>query len=284
MRLHAPHWSLVVLAGALALAGFCVYVYYVNAQALARRYATVPVDLTAATGAEAVARGKHVADVTGCTDCHRADLRGGLFGEDDWLAGRYYASNLTLKARLYSDADIARVVRTGVRPDGRGVQAMPSFGFVRLTDAEMADVIAFVRSLPAGGSEQPAHFIGPLDQWHLWRGDFRPTAAYVAEEQAKAPADAGPEHAAARHLAGIVCAECHGGDLKGNGWDSGAPDLVVAAAYALPQFTRLLRTGIGADGAEHGLMTKIARDRLHRLTDDEIGALHAYLVARSRLR
>lgn len=30
-------------------------------------------------------------------------------------------------------------------------------------------------------------------------------------------------------------------------------------------------------------MTKIARDRLHRLTDDEIGALHGYLVARARL-
>lgn len=189
MRLHAPQWSLVVLAGVLALAGFCLYVYYVNAQALARRYAIVPVDLSAATGAEAVARGKHLADVTGCTDCHRADLRGGLFGEDDWLSGRYYASNLTLKARGYSDRDLARIVRTGVRPDGRGVQAMPSFGFVRLTDAEMADVLAFLRSLPVGGSEQPAHFIGPLDQWHLWRGDFRAAAAYVAEEQAKVPAE-----------------------------------------------------------------------------------------------
>jgi mono/diheme cytochrome c family protein len=283
MRLPAPRWSLAVLAGALALAGFCVYVYYVNAQALGRSYAIAPVDLSAATDAEAVGRGRHLADVTGCTDCHRADLRGGLFGEDDWLSGRYYASNLTLKAQRYSDQDIARIVRTGVRPDGHGLQAMPSFGFVRLTDAEMADVIAFVRSLPAGGGEQPAPFIGPLDQWHLWRGDFRAAATYVAEERAKMPADAGPAHAAARHLAGIVCAECHGGDLKGNGWDSGAPDLIVAAAYTLPLFVRLLRTGIGADGKEHGLMTRIAHDRLHRLTDDEIATLHAYLAARSRL-
>jgi mono/diheme cytochrome c family protein len=155
---------------------------------------------------------------------------------------------------------------------------------VRLTDAEMADLLAFVRSLPAGGAEQPAHFIGPLDQWHLWRGDFRPTAAYVAEEGAKAPPVVGAEHAAARHLAGIVCVECHGGDLKGNGWDSGAPDLVVAASYTLLQFSRLLRTGIGLDGKEHGLMTIIARDRLHRLRDDEIAGLHAYLVARARTR
>ena len=42
---------------------------------------------------------------------------------------------------------------------------------MRLTDSEMADIIAFVRSVPAGGSKQPEHFIGPLDQWDLWRCD-----------------------------------------------------------------------------------------------------------------
>ena len=58
-------------------------------------------------------------------------------------------------------------MRQGVRPDGRGVVAMPAMGFVRLTDFEMADILAFVRSLPAGGADQPEHYIGPLDQWEL---------------------------------------------------------------------------------------------------------------------
>ena len=126
--------------------------------------------MPAAAGADAVARGKRLADLTGCTDCHREDLRGGLFADEGWLHGRYYASNLTRKARMYSDEDLARIVRDGVRPDGRGVMAMPSMGFVRLTDAEMADIVAFVRSLPAGGIEQPDHYIGPLDSWDLWTG------------------------------------------------------------------------------------------------------------------
>jgi cytochrome c553 len=105
--------------------------------------------------------------------------------------------------------------------------------------------------------------------------------SYVAAERLKQPADAGPAHAAARHLAGIVCAECHGGDLSGNGWDSGAPDLAVVKGYSVAELTRLLRTGTASGGRKLGLMTRVSIDRLHRLSDAEIGAIHAYLTARN---
>ncbi|HQR12774.1 MAG TPA: c-type cytochrome [Casimicrobiaceae bacterium] len=270
------------------VAGFFLlvaYVYVTTVNMFDRRYPVVPSPIAAAIGAEAIARGKALADRTGCTDCHKADLRGGLFSDDGWQHGQYYASNLTLKAKAYSDEDFARIVRLGVRPDGRSVVAMPSSGFVRLTDGEMADIIAFVRSLPAGGIEQPEHHIGPVDRWDFMIGapDFKPGVTYVDEELRKDPADAGPQHAAARHLTSIVCRECHGGDLKGHAWGAAEPDLAVAAAYGLPEFTRLLRTGIGADGKEHGLMTSVARGRLHHLTDQEIAGIHAYLLARASL-
>jgi mono/diheme cytochrome c family protein len=116
----------------------------------------------------------------------------------------------------------------------------------------------------------------------VWRGELKPAITYVAGERAKDPVDAGSQHDAARHLARIVCAECHGGDLKGNGWDSGAPDLAVILAYDLEKFTRLLRTGIAADGKEHGLMTAVARSRLHNLSDEQIAGIHAYLTARAK--
>lgn len=264
--------------------GFVAHVYLSNARLLEHRYPLDLVSLPVASGVEAVQRGKRLADLTGCTDCHGADLRGKLFIDDGWWRGRYYASNVTLKARTYSDAELASVVRNGVRPDGRGVIAMPAFAFVRLTDDEMADIIAFVRSLPAGGSDPPGHHIGPLDHWNLWRGvGPRISISYVTDERARQPADAGARHAAARHLVGIVCAECHRGDLGGNGWDSGAPDLRVIGSYGVADLTRLLRTGIGVDGKEHGLMTLVSRDRLHKLSDQEIAGIHAYLVARSHL-
>lgn len=273
-----------ILTGLVALGlAFCIYVYWSNQRLLARVYPVTPVSFIAASGPEAIQRGQALADITGCTDCHRADLQGGMFGDDDWTHGRYYASNLTHKARQYSDADLARIVRDGVRPDGRGVVAMPSMGFVRLTDAQMADIIAFVRSRPVGGIEQPQHFIGPLDQWDLWRERYQPTVAYVAGERLKNPPDVGAEHEAGRRVVAIVCVECHAGDLKGHGWDGDAPDLRVVLSYDASTFTRLLRTGTGADGGEHGLMSQIARDRLHKLDDDQIAAVFAYLTARAKL-
>jgi hypothetical protein len=57
----------------------------------------------------------------------------------------------------------------------------------------------------------------------------------------------------------------------------------VIRSYGLPEFARLLRTGIGADGKEHGLMSVVAKSRFHHLTDQEIADLHAYLVARAKL-
>lgn len=277
-RLLARACAIAALAALVAIAA----IHASNRRLLDRTYPVQPTAVAAARGADAVARGRHLADITGCTDCHGADLRGRTFIDDGWWRGRYFASNLTLKAQAYSDDDLARVVRDGVRPDGRGVVQMPAFGYVRLSDAELADIVSFIRSLPAGGRVQDPHHIGPLDQWDLWRGQtFRPAVSYVAAERAKEPPSLGAEHERARHLVGIVCAECHGGDLTGNGWQTGAPDLAIAAAYSREQLTRLLRAGIGADGKPKGLMTRVARDRLHHLDDQEIGAIHAYLRARA---
>lgn len=277
---RGPFALLLVTAAACA---FAAHVVLSNHRAMQRRHALEPVPIAAATDPGAAARGKALADVTGCTDCHRDDLRGGPFIDEGWLHGRYHASNLTLVAAKSSDEDLARIVRLGVKPDGRGVVAMPSFGFVRLTDAEMSDLLAFIRSRPPGGEVQPPHHVGPLDQWDLWRGDkLRLAVDYVATERVKDPREI-PGHEAGRHLARIVCAECHGGDLRGNGWDSGAPDLVVAASYDLQAFTRLLREGVPLGGRKLGLMGRVARDRLRKLSDDQVAQLHAYLVARASL-
>jgi len=263
-----------VFVGAMAI-------YLSNRRLLDRRYPVGHVAVSASRDGDAVARGKHLADIAGCTDCHGDDLRGRLFIDEGWLHGRYYAANLTLKAAAWSDEDLARVVRDGVRPDGRGVVVMPAFAYGHVTDAELGDILAFIRAMPAGGSVQPEHWTGPLDQWALWKGGLKPAIAYVAVERGKAPPAAGPQHAVARHIVAIACVECHGGNLEGNGWDTGAPDLAVAAAYSPEKFKRLLRTGVGADGKEHGLMSQVARDRLHKLADEEIAAIHAYLLARA---
>ena len=285
MRRIVRYTTYALLGCVAASLAFSMYVYFATTRMFGQRYPVVAAALPPSAGPEAIARGKWLADRAGCTDCHHADLRGSLFADEGWLHGRYYASNLTRKAQVYSDEDLARIVRLGVRPDGKSVVAMPSMGFVHLTDGEMADIIAFIRSLPAGGPDQPDHYVGPLDRWDFLNDGkgMRIGVWYVDQEQRKDPVAAGPEHEAARHLTSIACRECHAGDLTGDGWGSDAPDLVVATAYGLPEFTRLLRTGIGADGKEHGLMTKVAKSRLHHFTDQEIAGIHAYLLARAAL-
>jgi mono/diheme cytochrome c family protein len=285
MRKLVRYTAFALLGSVVASLAFSMYVYFATTRMFDQRYSVVAAAIPPSAGPEAIARGKALADRTGCTDCHKADLRGGLFHDGGPLEGRYYASNLTRKAQVYSDEDLARIVRAGVRPDGRGVNSMPSSAFVDLTDQEMADVIAFVRSMPAGGDDAPEHYIGPVDRWKFWTGapEFEPAVSYVEKERRKQPADAGPQHAFARHQASIICRECHGGDLKGGEGDAPAPDLVVATAYTLPAFTKLLRTGIGVDGKEHGLMTSVATGRLYHLNDTEIAGIHAYLLARAAL-
>ena len=84
-----------------------------------------------------------------------------------------------------------------------------------------------------------------------------------------------------RHLAYTSCTECHAWDL--NGWEGDpAPSLVVAKAYTLEQFTRLMRTGeIAAGGkSKTGMMSGVAAYRYPVMTDEEIAALKLFLDSR----
>ena len=53
----------------------------------------------------------------------------------------------------YSDVDWVRAIRHGVRPDGRALFVMPSEDYNRFTDADVAALIAFARTLPPVAGE-----------------------------------------------------------------------------------------------------------------------------------
>lgn len=243
-----------------------------------------------AAGPADIAVGGRLARIFGCTGCHGPDLRGQVLVDDPML-GRYTAPNLTLLAKGYSDAQLAQVIRGGVRPDGSALFIMPAEAFSRLTDEEAAEIIGYLRSLPAGGKAlgqtvEP----GPLGRFGVLAGQFKMAPEQVAQYQRRPLPDYGPQTAAGRGVA-RACAECHGPDLSGVK-DLG-PDLRIAAAYDLPAFARLLRTGTALDGKPVkaigaigetkggiGLMGEIAPLRFGALTDAEIANLHAYLTAR----
>jgi len=95
----------------------------------------VPVD------AAAIGRGEHLVRTRGCSGCHGQDLG----GQRMW--GFAVAPNLAAYARRESPATFEAALRHGIGRDGRALYSMPSYNFIRMRDADVADVIAYLRSL-----------------------------------------------------------------------------------------------------------------------------------------
>jgi mono/diheme cytochrome c family protein len=156
---------------------------------------------------------------------------------------------------------------------------MPSDAFSRLSDAETADLITYLRTFPARGAPQPAKVLGPVGRVGVLIGKFRSAPAILKASRDAGPPDLGPQFAQGRTLA-RACMECHGLDLKGS-TTVNAPDLAIAGAYDPADFERLLRTGVAAGGRKLGLMSEVAPGRFNAFSHEEIAALHAYLKARA---
>ena len=122
--------------------------------------ATEPADLP---GGDA-SRGAYLATIMVCGDCHSGRLPDGRIDPAAFMAGGaagfeipglgiFYPPNLTSDSTTglgnWSDAEIAAAVREGVRPDGRLLAPiMPAEFYRALTDADVADLVAYLRSLP----------------------------------------------------------------------------------------------------------------------------------------
>jgi mono/diheme cytochrome c family protein len=149
-----PHRTIVLLAvAAAALAAFVSC-----SQRQPETASTTP-----APTMTPMERGKYLVTIAGCNDCHTP---GFLFGAPDFertLAGSEmgwsgpwgvsYPSNLTPDVETgigaWSDADIERVLRSGIKRDGSPVAPpMPWPEFAHFTPEDLAAVIVYLRSLP----------------------------------------------------------------------------------------------------------------------------------------
>ncbi|WP_199231118.1 c-type cytochrome [Falsiroseomonas bella] len=120
-----------------------------------------PVTSVAAPADNAVARGEYLAGpVAHCMECHtpmgangHLDMtRIGAGGQQfPGPGGVAVARNLTPTGLgQWSDAEIARAIRTGVARDGsRLMPPMAFYAYANMSDRDMSDLIAYLRSLPA---------------------------------------------------------------------------------------------------------------------------------------
>ena len=221
--------------------------------------------------------------VLGCASCHGDKLQGEIFVDEPAVA-KIYAPNLTLVAATASDEQLDQAIRQGIGHEGRPLLIMPSEGYQFMTGAEVAALIAAIRSMPKVGKAQPAASVGPLGRLGLATGKFRTAPKLVSDFRAEPLADFGPQFARGRHIVEVNCAECHGPQLTGQEVEPGtiSPDLTIAGAYDLEQFKTMLRTGVSPGKKDIGMMGDVARSDFKHLKDDEIADIHAYLVERAR--
>lgn len=272
MRLLIRILALLGAAVALAMAGMYLYTERLLEVDPASTHAAWP-----ALPPGDADEGARLAQVLGCTACHGADLGGAVFVHVPWTA-RVVAGNLTQARGRYDDAALLRLLRTGAKADGRMALVMPTRAFQRLRDQQVADIAAWLRSAPAVERELPATWLGPLARLGVVLGDYdiESMRADAPESPAVLADRTGADRG--RHLAQVVCGECHGIDLAGYPED-GTPGLQVARAYSAEAFSRLLREGTtlaGGDSAS-GLMSSVARYRFGALREDEIADLKRYL-------
>jgi mono/diheme cytochrome c family protein len=273
-------WIGIALGGLVALAIVAYAVVYVLSERILRRTYEVPaVSISIPTDEESIAEGRRLATMRGCfSGCHGKQAEGEVMFDDPMIA-RLVAPNLTAAVRQYSDAQLAVIVRKGVRPDGRSVMVMPAEVFGGLTDEDLGRIIAFLRSLSPVTGPGPDITVGPLGRIGLVGGKFKTVAQLVAD--AVPPPEAKNRDAAfGRYLARTVCAQCHGTDLRGDSNpEFSSPDLRIVAAYSPEAFAELMRTGAALGGRKLGVMGEWARKNLSHLTDAEIAALYSYLHA-----
>ena len=229
--------------------------------------------------ADLVEHGQRVADIVGCTGCHGDNLQGRDWSDE---LGTLWTANLTRSAQVHSDEELLAMILTGKRAD-RELHGMPSHVFTKMHPDDLAAIVAFLRSKPAGGDVHPWPTFGPQLAAMLEDGTLKSSAREAAEMGDDHSPDMGDGHALGRYIVRATCAECHGIDASGATspfpGDVPRPDLRIAAAYDRADFAKLMRTGKAAGDREIGLMSEVARGRFSRFTDKELAAVHDYLAA-----
>lgn len=271
----------LVAVALLILAAYATI--YVLSERIIRRTHDAPlVSVAIPADSASIAEGGRLAFIHGCRGCHTNDLTGQWF-EDNFLIARFAAPSLTLAAQKYSNEELTRIIRQGVRPDGRSVWAMSSEMFAPLTDADLGMIIAYVRSVSPPGGLPRTFEPGPLGRLGVATGKYLPAASLVRVTDSITASGYFPSgdepNAFGAYLARTSCAECH--NLALQGYPGDTPDLSIVAGYTPEQFAHFFATGEALGGRELKLMSEVARNRFSHFTDEEEAALYSYLVARA---
>lgn len=256
---------------------------------------------TAAMAEPSVARGDYlVRGPGGCGNCHTPmgpegpvmdqELTGRVV--EDGEAFLAVAPNITPAGRIagWTDAELAKAIREGLRPDGTLIGPPMPFAMYRgLSDDDLASIVMFLRSLPATETAEalpPSEYRIPL-----------PPAYGPPVETVAAPAQ-GVTAEYGAYLAGPVahCMECHtpmgpqgpmlGTHLGAGGFEFHGPWGVSVASnltshqdglagYSDAELAAMITEGIRPDGSR--MNPPMPYGHFKAFTPDDLAAVILYL-------
>lgn len=256
-----------------------------------------------------VERGERVFWAGGCTSCHATPgtepsdapaLGGGLALNTDF--GTFIAPNISQHGTdgigAWSLPDLANAMQMGVSPDGRHYYpAFPFTSYARMRLEDIADLYAFMKTLPAVEGKAPGHELG--FPFTLRRGIGLWKLLNLSPDPVLTIANASPAVSTGQYLVEGPghCGECHsprdftGGTIKSQ-WLAGAvaaegdgnvpnitPEARDVGKWSESEIAEYLSSGFTPEfDSAGGEMAKVVRNTA-RLTSDDRAAIAAYLKA-----
>jgi mono/diheme cytochrome c family protein len=256
---------------------------------MARNIVLQVAPLSVAPDAGRIEHGRYLYNTRGCAECHGADGAGKPFVKDGGMF--VVAPNITAGANgvtaRYRTVDWVRTVRHGVKPNGNPVMLMPSEDYSRLTDDDMADLVAYLERMPpVAGLKAVIDVPVPFKALYAF-GVIKDASEKIDHAlPPPRPVEAGvtPEHGA---YVASTCTGCHGASLSGGRIAGGPPTWPAAAnltpgkggamvRYPTPEsFVAMLRSGRRPDGS--AVSPVMPFGSLRQMNDTDLRALYAYL-------
>ncbi len=252
-----------------------------------------------------VKRGEYLAKAGGCLTCHTEEKKDAL----PYAGGRalktpfgtFYGPNITPHPDAglgrWSEADFVRAMRLGERPDGAHYfPAFPYPSFTKISDGDLRDLWAYLRSLPPGSRANQAHDLRfPFGLRFLiagWKQLFFVPGAHVGDGQKPAAINRGAYLVTALSH----CGECH---TPRNSLGGMRRDRLLAGSKqgpegkAVPNITptrlkkwsdtdlkEFLLSGLTPDGdVTADAMGEVVKNTTSQLTPEDLAAVIAYLRA-----
>lgn len=280
--------QIIAIPSAILAIIFAVIFLHTESDRL-RTYPLTEYDITIPEDSISIEHGKHVFTIRGCVDCHGENAAGRIV-EDGLMTGLIVAPNLTTgqgsAIHDYANEDIVRVIREGVKPDGKSVVLMPAHKFKVIHKTDIESLIAYLRNLPPVDRDLPETKLNlPIRFYYFINRELALFPANMIRRPVKFP-DIDPQdrYEKGKYLASS-CVGCHGHKLKGGPiagapphWPE-APDLTSSgnlAGWTKQEFIHAMQNGMTPEG-RHLDEQYMPWPAFGQLTEEEFNLIWEYL-------